>query len=141
MMKKIIAMFALSGLLLAGVPAFAQHQQEEKHQKAPKQTKEQKHAQRENGHSERGGRLSARGGQRIPEDRFRGNFGRGHYFQVNEGEFRAGRFEFGGFAFGFVDPWPAYWAYSDDVYIDDIDGVYFLLDPRFPGERVEVVVQ
>jgi hypothetical protein len=74
---------------------------------------------------------------RIPDDRFRGHFGRSHVFHVERG---AREFAFGGFNFTFVDPWPAEWAYTDDVYVDFIDGEYYLIDPVHPGIRVLVIV-
>jgi hypothetical protein len=50
------------------------------------------------------------------------------------------RFQYGGFWFGFVQPWPVDWYYGDDVYIDYIDGEYFMFDPYYPGERIEISV-
>jgi hypothetical protein len=78
------------------------------------------------------------GGRRIPEDRFRANFGRAHTFHVRREDH--GRFQFGGFWFAYTDPWPADWTDSDDFYVDEIDGVYYLCDVRFPQERIVVVI-
>jgi hypothetical protein len=39
-----------------------------------------------------------------------------------------------------VDAWPAGWAYTDDCYIDYIDGEYFLFDLLHPGVRIAVFV-
>jgi hypothetical protein len=157
------AAFITGTLLLATLgmvnPAMAQqheeHQnkQEQHNQKAAQKTQQhndkvqqhnvkQEQRGQEGLYQERGrGRLSTRNDRRIPEDRFREGFGRDHYFHVNEGEFRSGRFEFGGFGFGFVDPWPVYWGFDDDVYVDYVDDEYFMFNPRFPGERIEVVIQ
>ena len=92
-------------------------------------------------HGQSNGRLSERTGHhnsyRIPDDRFRASFGSGHRFHVRRGE-RA--FNFGGFSLQLVDPWPADWSYDDDVYIEYIDGEYYLVDAERPRLRVLVVV-
>ena len=87
-------------------------------------------------------RLSARGEGRIPEDRFRANFGEGHRFVIREPVMvgRYSRFQYDGFWFGFVNPWPVDWYYTDDVYVDYIDGGYYLCNPYYPGERVNISV-
>jgi hypothetical protein len=87
-------------------------------------------------------RLSARGPGRIPDDRFRSNFGREHEFSIGSPRMVDGysRFQYGGFWFGFVQPWPNDWYYTDDVYIDYVDGEYFLFDPYYPGVRIAVNV-
>ena len=87
-------------------------------------------------------RLSARGEGRIPEDRFRANFGEGHRFVIREPVMVGGysRFQYGGFWFGFVNPWPVDWYYSDDVYVDYIDGGYYLCNAYYPGERISISV-
>ncbi len=86
-------------------------------------------------------RLSARGSGRIPDDRFRCNFGEGHTFVINQPVIVGGysRFQYGGYWFGFVQPWPEGWYYNDQVYVDYIDGGYFLFNPFYPGVRVEIV--
>jgi hypothetical protein len=50
------------------------------------------------------------------------------------------RFQYGGFWFGFVDPWPDDWYYTDDVYIDFMDGGYYLYNPNYPGVRIAICV-
>ena len=50
------------------------------------------------------------------------------------------RFQYGGYWFEIVDPWPVEWAYTDDVYIDYVDGDYLLFDLLHPGVRVAVFV-
>ena len=87
-------------------------------------------------------RLSARGQGRIPDDRFRANFGRGHEFRIGSPTMVDGysRFQYGGFWFGFVQPWPDDWYYTDDVYIDFIDGEYYMFDPYYPGVRIAICV-
>src|ERR1019366_5012437 len=85
-------------------------------------------------------RLSARSSGRIPDDRFRASFGEGHRFVINQPVMVGGysRFQYGGFWFGFVEPWPEGWYYSDQVYVDYIDGEYFLFNPFYPGVRVAI---
>jgi hypothetical protein len=87
-------------------------------------------------------RLSARGEGRIPDDRFRSNFGEAHVFVINEPVMVGGysRFQYGGYSFGFIEPWPVEWYYTDDVYVDFIDGGYYLYNPYYPGSRVSISV-
>ena len=87
-------------------------------------------------------RLSERGSGRIPDDRFRANFGREHVFRMREPEMVGGysRFQYGGYWFGFVEPWPSGWYYTDDVYINYEDGGYYMYDPYYPGARIAVSV-
>jgi hypothetical protein len=87
-------------------------------------------------------RLSERGSGRIPDERFRSNFGRGHEFHMGNPVLVGGysRFQYSGFWFGFVEPWPAGWYYTDDVYIDYVDGGYYMYDPYYPGARFAISV-
>jgi hypothetical protein len=86
-------------------------------------------------------RLSASGSSRIPDDRFRSNFGQGHTFVIDQPVMVGGysRFQYGGYWFGFVQPWPVGWYYTDHVYVDYIGGGYYLFNPFYPGVRVESV--
>jgi hypothetical protein len=87
-------------------------------------------------------RLSARGSGRIPDERFRSNFGREHEFRIGDPTLVGGfsRFAYGGYSFGFIQPWPEGWYYTDDVYVDYIDGDYYLYNPYYPGVRVSISV-
>jgi len=78
----------------------------------------------------------------IPDDRFRSNFGRSHTFVVQRTTVVEGRpgFVYGGYSFVFVDPWPVGWAYTDDCYVDYVDGDYFLFDMLHPGVRIALFV-
>lgn len=81
-------------------------------------------------------------GGRIPEDHFRAHFGREHTFVINRPvivESRP-RFQYSGYWFEIVEPWPVDWAYTDDCYIDYIDDTYYLFDPLHPGVRLVVIV-
>ena len=77
-------------------------------------------------------------GNRIPADRYKANFGSGHTFRVSEGDYRNHRFEYGGYAFGFVGIWPSNWLYTQNVYVIEIDGVYYLCNPMYPGINLEL---
>ena len=87
-------------------------------------------------------RLSERSSGRIPDDRFRSHFGREHHFHMGNPVMVGGysRFQYGGFWFGFVEPWPAGWYYTDDFYIDYVDGGYYMYNPYYPGARFAITV-
>jgi hypothetical protein len=79
--------------------------------------------------------------QRIPDDKFRANFGRQHTFRVQTQVVQGQpRFQYGGYWFALANPWPGDWAYTDDCYIDYIDGEYVLIDLRHPGVEIPLVV-
>jgi len=80
------------------------------------------------------------GGGRIPEDRYQANFGREHSFRVSEGDYRNHRFQYGGYTFGFVGGWPSNWLYTQNVYVMEINGVYYLCNPTYPGVNVALEV-
>jgi flagellar motor protein MotB len=73
------------------------------------------------------------GGGRIPADKFKANFGQQHTFHVSQGDYRNHRFQYGGYSFGFVDVWPSNWLYTQNVYVIEINGVYYLCNASFPG--------
>jgi hypothetical protein len=80
-------------------------------------------------------------GSRIPDDRYRANFGREHSFRVSHDDYDRDRhFQYGGYWFGFVDPWPANWLYSEDVFVVEIDGMYYLCNPMYPGVNIAISV-
>ena len=83
-----------------------------------------------------------KGGGRIPDDKFRSHFGRQHTFVVNHPTVIEGqpRFQYGGYWFVIAQPWPVGWAYTDVVYVDYIDGEYFLLSPVHPGVQIAINV-
>lgn len=86
------------------------------------------------------GQPAGRGGH-IPDDKFHAHFGRSHTFTAKtvivSGQ---PQFQYGGYSFQLVDVWPVGWAYTDDCYIDYVDGEYFLFDLLHPGVRVAVFV-
>ena len=80
-------------------------------------------------------------GQRIPDDKFRANFGRQHTFRVQTQVVQGQpRFQYGGYWFALANPWPGDWAYTDDCYVDYIDGEYVLIDLLHPGVEIPLVV-
>ena len=149
-------------------PAAQEHEKNAKPEKAPKEEKdarqheqktqsEEHHAQqKDNNQDERraqpehtqavnSGRSEERSGdgakRRIPEDRYRANFGREHRFRVSEGDYRRDRrFQYGGYWFAFAQPWPSSWLYTQEVYVVEIDGVYYLCNAEYPGVNITLNV-
>jgi hypothetical protein len=87
-------------------------------------------------------------GYRIPDDRYRSYFGPSHRFRlyglplVMVGGYP--RFQYQGYWFSLLDPWPPCWTdtwyQTDDVYVDYYSDGYYLYDPRCPGYRVAVAI-
>jgi hypothetical protein len=94
--------------------------QEESAKPAEKNAQQEQHA-------------AGNGGGRIPADKFKANFGEQHSFRVTQTDYSNHRFEYGGYSFGFVDPWPSNWLYTQNVYVIEINGVYYLCNASFPG--------
>jgi hypothetical protein len=116
------------------------NQQEQKNaqQQDRNNQQEQKNAQQQQ-HNQPAQR--AGGGSRIPDDRYRANFGREHSFRVSHADYdRDRRFQYGGYWFSFVDVWPSNWQYSQDVFVVEIDGTYYLCNPMYPGINVALNV-
>jgi outer membrane biosynthesis protein TonB len=112
--------------------------QQDRNAKAVKQNAQPHTQQAEAGkQAQRGGN----GGGRIPEDRFQANFGEQHTFRVTQSDYSSGRsFQQGGYSFGFVDPWPSNWLYTQNVFIIELDGVYYLCNSTYPGVNVTLSV-
>ena len=93
--------------------------------------------------SQRGGY----GGYYIPQQTFGLYFGLGHYFRIGvQPSMYLGypRFQYGGYSFLLLDPWPSdwdpNWYDADDLYIDwDGDG-YYLYNRSYPYERLAVTI-
>jgi hypothetical protein len=137
-------------------PAMAKpSKQEEKQEKKQdeKQSREQampgqqdhpgQPAAHEQGNMEHPEHAQAAGGKggHIPDKDFHAHFGRSHTFTAKtvivSGQ---PQFQYGGYSFQLVEAWPVGWAYTDECYIDYIDGEYFLLDLLHPGVQVAVIV-
>jgi transcription termination factor Rho len=110
----------------------AQQEQRNAQQQDKNNQQEQKNAQQQQ-RTQQMQRAGNNGGGRIPDDRFRANFGREHSFRVSQTDYSNRRFEYGGYSFGFVDAWPSNWLYTQDVYVIEIDGVYYLCNASYPG--------
>ncbi len=123
-----------------------QAKQQAKPAKEPQEAKHQQQAkpaqQQQRGHEQQAGRGSQTAGAHgsIPEARFHASFGSGHTFHVNRSEFAngSGRFQYGGYWFNALNPWPVGWLYSDAVYVDYLNGGYFLCDPIHPGVYISI---
>jgi hypothetical protein len=108
-------------------------QQQDKNAKQEEKNAQQQQQQ----HTEQAQRSGVNVGGRIPDDRFRANFGREHTFRVNQADYsRDRRFQYGGYWFGFVDQWPSNWLYTQDVFVVEINGVYYLCNPMYPGVNI-----
>jgi hypothetical protein len=103
-------------------------------QDRPAQQQEKQSAQQ----SPRDGENRGGGHGRITDDHYRASFGNEHHFRVNRGDYDNRRFEYGGYAFGFINPWPSDWYYTDDVYVVYDDGGYYMYDVVHPGIRISV---
>lgn len=80
--------------------------------------------------------------KRIDDAHFRAHFGHDHHFAIRHVTIVGGRphFAYGGYNFEIVDAWPHGWAYTDNCYIDFVDGGYFLFDLAHPGVRISITV-
>ena len=116
----------------------SRQKQQSAYSRPPQRTEEAQTRQR----AEPSLRLSAMGSGRIPDARFHSNFGRTHEFRIGEPRMVGGysRFQYGGYWFGFVQPWPVDWYYTDNVYVDYIGGGYYLCNPYYPGVHIAVSV-
>ena len=119
--------------------AHQQQQQSEKQQQVTRQQQQQQVARQDHAQNQQaqrdGGNRNAR---RINEQEFHQHFGREHSFRVARSEDR--RFNYGGYYWVYNEPWPSDWAYTDAVYVDEIDGEYYLIDPVHPGVRLMIVI-
>jgi hypothetical protein len=117
------------------------NQQEQKNaqQQERNNQQEQKNAQQQSGKQEQ--HAGGNRGGRIPDDRFRANFGQEHRFRISQADYsRDRRFQYGGYSFGFVDPWPTNWLYTEDVFVVEIDGVYYLCNASYPGVNITLSI-
>ena len=164
-----ISAAVLSLSLGMGIPAYAQqeqHDQQEENKDKPAQEKEKAQPERAAKPEERSARPEERnarpeeknpheehaqqakpeqreehaGGGRIPADHFKANFGREHSFRVSENDYRNRRFQYGGYWFGFESVWPSNWLYTQDVYVAEINGVYYLCNASYPGVNLMLSV-
>src|SRR5580658_2235191 len=147
----IISTAVLSLTLVAAAPVFAQEQHEDEQKAKPAQeekkaqpdknakkeekpaAQQEKNAKPEEKNAKQEQHPAGNGGGRIPADKFKASFGQQHSFRVTQADYSNHRFQYGGYSFGFVDPWPSNWLYTQNVYVVDINGVYYLCNASFPG--------
>jgi hypothetical protein len=148
----VLSTAVLSLALGAAVPAFTQDREDEKARPAqdekkaepersakqePKSAQEEKNARPEEKAAPQKQQQRATA-NRIPADRYKANFGSGHTFRVSQGDYNNRRFQYGGYSFGFVGMWPSNWLYTQNVYVVEINGVYYLCNPAYPGVNLEL---
>jgi hypothetical protein len=124
----------LSFLLTATLSALAQDERrEEEHKEVRQEERHDEHVEKRDEHVAQ---------RRIADEHFRSRFGRDHHFAVRHVTVVGGerRFAYGGYNFAFGQPWPSGWRYTDDCYIDFVDGAYYLFNVRHPGVRIAVNV-
>jgi hypothetical protein len=116
-----------------------QAKQEKEQAKQDKQNPQASQVNAQNGGMQNG--KPAQGG-RIPEDQFKAHFGRQHTVVINQPVIVEGqpRFQYSGYWFVISEPWPAGWAYTDQCYIDYVDGEYVLFDLLHPGVQITLFV-
>jgi hypothetical protein len=87
-------------------------------------------------------------GYRIPDDRYNGYFGPSRVFVIyNQPYMVVGgfpRFQYGGYWFSVVDPWPNSWAnnwyQTDDVYVVYANDGYYMYNRRHPHVGIAISV-
>jgi hypothetical protein len=154
----IVRIFVLISLFGGSALIFAQDQRDEanaprQHEEKPSKQDEAKPPRDEGKPANRGEakpskqaehaeRANSQQHGRIPDDKFRAHFGRQHTVVINRVTVVEGqpRFQYSGYWFTIVDPWPTGWAYTDQCYIDYVDGEYFLFDLLHPGVGIAIVV-
>src|SRR5208337_4641141 len=130
---EVISTVVLSLALGAAAPAFAQEQHEQEDKAKPAAQEEKAQPEKNAKPEEKNAKQANNGGGRIPADKFKANFGQQHTFRVTQAEYGNHSFQYGGYSFGFVDPWPSNWLYTQNVYVIEINGVYYLCNASFPG--------
>ena len=120
-------------------------QEQKRDEKQPREqmnTREMNNGRQETAPHQEGHARPAGKSAHIPDEKFHAQFGRGHVFKVQRPvEVEGGQgFVYGGYSFVLVDTWPPDWAYTDDCYVDYIDGEYFLIDMFHPGVRIALMV-
>jgi hypothetical protein len=116
-------------------------EEEQKGEQRDRDRQARNHDHNAGGRPEPQGRPMAYRG-RIPEGQFHEHFGREHYFRVHRPVIidNRPRFQYSGYWFELVDPWPTAWSYDDDVYVDYVDDQYYLYDPVHPGVGILISV-
>ena len=87
-------------------------------------------------------------GYRIPDNRYNGYFGPSYAFVIYSQPYMVvggfPRFQYSGYWFTLVDPWPSYWAnnwyQTDDVYVVYANNGYYMYNQRYPGVGIAISV-
>jgi DNA mismatch repair ATPase MutL len=116
------------------------NKQEEKNSQQPERNNQQenRNAQQRSRQPEPAQQAQRGNAGRIPDDRYRANFGQEHRFRVDQADYNNRRFQYGGYSFRFVDAWPSNWLYTQDVFVVELDGVYYLCNASYPGVNIEL---
>ena len=145
------------------VPAFAQHdhgddhgKDKDRHEKRDVRDRHEDHERHEarehedHGRHEGWERHEAREHERpvvverhygrISEAHWHEHFGREHRFVIVRPVIVEGRsrFQYGGYWFVIGRPLPPGWRYTDEVYVDYIDGGYYMCSPVHPGVHISI---
>ncbi len=138
-------------------PKQQQHAQQGKQQPV-QHTQEQQHAQQAawQGHQSQNWQSDHRTwqqrggyhGYRIPDNRYNGYFGPNYAFVIYSQPYQVvggfPQFQYSGYWFTLVDPWPSTWAnnwyQTDDVYVVYADNGYYMYNQRYPGVGIAISV-
>jgi hypothetical protein len=116
--------------------AHERHEAEERHEAHERHEAEMRHEAREREHERHMAYVEHR---RIEEANWHAHFGREHRFiyhpVIVEGR---PRFHYGGYWFVVARPLPPGWRYTDEVYVDYIDGGYVMCSPVHPGVHISI---
>jgi hypothetical protein len=80
-------------------------------------------------------RRSRRG--RIPDDRYKANFGQGTHVSCQPGRLQQSPLPIRRLFVRVRGAWPSNWLYTQNVYVIEIDGVYYLCNASYPGVNIE----
>lgn len=137
----------------------AQHQQHAQRAQQPQHTQQAQRSQRQPQRAQQARRTQSQP-QRVASSRgnngFHGNGNNGHHYgQISDARYHAHfgnahsfrmirprmidgyeRFQYSGYWFGYNEPWPSDWAYTDDVYVEYVDNSYYLYNTSRPGIHI-----
>ena len=98
------------------------------------------------GHEARGERRNHWDGRHFDRGYFRGHWGRDHSFYWGRCNWWGPRFYVGSYFwyndayFVIVEPVPYDW-YDGEVYVDEVDGFYYLVNPMYPDVMIRLDVR
>jgi hypothetical protein len=149
-LMKLVGVLGTAVLSLAlgvAAPVFAQDHEQDEQKAKPAQDEKKAQPEKPTAQQEKNAKPAEKGapqqhaagnGNRIPADRYKANFGQQHTFRVSQAEYSNRRFQYGGYSFGFIGVWPSNWLYTQNVYVIEIDGMYYLCNPTYPGVNLEL---